>query len=391
VPTHTIGFRRVPHVVCYWRNSDLIACDYLRRVEVTVAPVLLDILHRLSSWQSIGRLESFLPGIPRPLLREAVGRLVNMGLVERSDAPVSTSNGPFKSWQPWTPAAAFFHFSTKNLRYAAEAELAPGTHRKAPSPTKRYPDQPRLHLRPADIHGDLPRILRDRRTWRRFGPEVVSHQDLSTLLGLTWGVQHWMTVPGHRRMALKTSPSGGARHSIEAYVLAQRVEGVLPGLYHYTPDEHALVRVKQGAPAHRVAGYLPAQPGFCRAAAVVFMTSVFERMWARYPYAKAYRAVLAEAGHLAQTFCLVATWLSLAPFCTMAFADAIIEKDLKIDGISESVIYVAGVGARPAGAAWAPWPDPSWRLPRRSRPAHERTERRSRAQPLQHSVARKNT
>jgi hypothetical protein len=32
----------------------------------------------------------------------------------------------------------------------------------------------------------------------------------------------------------------------------------------------------------------------------------------------------------------------------MALADSRIEQDLKIDGTTESVLYVAGVGARPA-------------------------------------------
>jgi hypothetical protein len=40
--------------------------------------------------------------------------------------------------------------------------------------------------------------------------------------------------------------------------------------------------------------------------------------------------------------------MGLAPFCTAALKDSLIEKDLGIDGISESVLYVAGVGV-PAG------------------------------------------
>ena len=43
----------------------------------------------------------------------------------------------------------------------------------------------------------------------------------------------------------------------------------------------------------------------------------------------------------------MATWLKLAPFCTMALADSKIEKDLGVDGITESVLYAAGVGVRP--------------------------------------------
>jgi hypothetical protein len=54
--------------------------------------------------------------------------------------------------------------------------------------------------------------------------------------------------------------------------------------------------------------------------------------------------VLLNAGHLCQTFCLVATWLGLAPFCTAALKDTLIEKDLGIDGIRESVLYVTEVG-----------------------------------------------
>ena len=64
----------------------------------------------------------------------------------------------------------------------------------------------------------------------------------------------------------------------------------------------------------------------------------------KYHHPRAYRVVLLDAGHLCQTFCLVATWLGLAPFCTAALKDTQIEKDLGIDGIRESVLYVAGVG-----------------------------------------------
>jgi hypothetical protein len=48
--------------------------------------------------------------------------------------------------------------------------------------------------------------------------------------------------------------------------------------------------------------------------------------------------VLIEAGHFCQTFCLVGTALRLAPFCTAALADSIIERDLRIDGVTESVL-----------------------------------------------------
>jgi hypothetical protein len=42
----------------------------------------------------------------------------------------------------------------------------------------------------------------------------------------------------------------------------------------------------------------------------------------------------------------------------MAFDQALVEKELGIDSIKESIIYAAGVGARPRGVDWAPWPHP---------------------------------
>ena len=65
-----------------------------------------------------------------------------------------------------------------------------------------------------------------------------------------------------------------------------------------------------------------------------------------YPTARAYRAMLIDAGHLTQTCCLVATAIGLGPFCSMALDDSRVEQDLGIDGVSEVALYAAGVGAR---------------------------------------------
>ena len=85
------------------------------------------------------------------------------------------------------------------------------------------------------------------------------------------------------------------------------------------------------------------------------MTAVFARTQWTCPAPRAYRVPLIEAGDVCQTFCLLATWLGLAPFCSMALADSTIESALGIDGVTESILYTAGVGARPAGVEWAPW------------------------------------
>ena len=116
-------------------------------------------------------------------------------------------------------------------------------------------------------------------------------------------------------------------------------EGIEPG--------EPLVRKRARVGIER---YLPSQPWYDGAAAIIFFSAVYERYLWKYTSARAYRATLIEAGHQCQTFCLAATWLGLAPFCTMALADSNIEHDLGLDGIAESVLYAAGVGVRPSGA-----------------------------------------
>jgi len=190
-------------------------------------------------------------------------------------------------------------------------------------------------------------VLLSRRTWRKFSAKPVGLPELAALLGLTWGIQGWAKVPRLGSAALKTSPSGGALHPIEAYVLARNVRGLRPGLYHYDSAAHRLDLLRRGATSRQITRYLANQEWFAGASFVVFMTGAFARTRWKYNYARAYRAVLVEAGHLCQTFCLTATWLGLAPFCTLAFADSKIENALGLDGISESVLYAAGAGMRP--------------------------------------------
>ena len=88
-----------------------------------------------------------------------------------------------------------------------------------------------------------------------------------------------------------------------------------------------------------------------QAAAVFIMTSVFERSMWRYKYSRALRSIYIEAGHLCQTFCLTATAMKLAPFCTAALSDSLIEQELGIDGIRESVLYMCAAGHVRNGSA----------------------------------------
>ena len=368
-----VRVRRSPHLAVYWRSKTLVACNYATSVKAEVPPKACELLSFCDDWTPLAQVRNA-GFVSAASFDVVIARLVALTLLERSDVRPDPRAVTMEKLRPWNPQVGFFHATTKDVRFASKAILARRPSQKgapAPPAIKRYPNADTIPLQPPSLSDPFARVLHARRTWRRYSSRPVTIDELATILALSAGVQHWVEdadIP----IALKTSPSGGARHATEVYVVARDVKGLRKGIYHYAPAHHGLTRIGGAVSNERMRSYVPGSEYFANASAMVFFTSIFARILWRYPYARAYRAALIESGHVCQTFLLAATRLGLAPFSVMALADTIIERDLRIDGISESVLYAAGVGRPPRGTAWAPLPKgPAPKLrrnPRISRP-----------------------
>jgi len=266
----------------------------------------------------------------------------------------------------WNPEVGFFHNATKDVKLVSEARARAYARRHPPgepmpATVKKYRAAPKVSLPAPAANPPLTEVLLARRTSRRYSAIPVALDELASILGFAVGIQQWATTPSGD-VALKTAPSGGARHSIECYLVARNVEGLHPGVYHYRPDRHFLERIGGAVPIERMRAYVPGSEYFASASAMMFFTAVFAREIWRYPYSRAYRATIAEAGHVCQTLLLMATSLGLASYCVMGLADSLIEADLGIDGITESVLYCAGVARMPKGKGPATLPRGSVRM-----------------------------
>jgi SagB-type dehydrogenase family enzyme len=358
-------FRRAASVVVYWQNDRIVFENYFTGDRVTANPqtaVLLDFFH---SWRKLSQFQATFGHHDRGSLALALRQLLACHMLVREGSVEARHDARLrKTWSSWLPAAGMLQFGTRNTRYESNLSAAwRRFQRRAkelpfPSAVKRYPRSPHISLPAYPKTGVLPEILLARRTWRRFSKRPIPLHNLATLLGLSWGVQKWVNLPGIGRLVLKTSPSAGSRHPIEVYVLAVNVEGLPSGLYHYAADSHRLELLKRKATQRDVVSFLANQWWYASAGALMLMTAVFPRNQWKYRDPPAYRTVMIDTGHVCQTFCLVATWLGLAPFCTMAFDQTLVEKQLRIDGVEESLVYAAGVGTPPSGVQWAPWPRP---------------------------------
>ena len=332
-PSSRALVRRAPHLVVYWLGNRLVFENYVSGARFTGEPEALGILAYFDDWRDPARIASAFPHYSPASLSRAVDALRRASLLERVDGPRSGASRAADLWMPWHPGAGLLHFSTKDLAYDESERItrvlrAQAAREPPPPPVKRYSNVPRIVLPAPRLEGEFARVLLERRTWRRFSAKPVSLDALSTLLGLSSRVQHWAHVSGIGTLPLKTYPSGGAQHPLEVYVLARRIRGLPSGLYHYASDTHRLDLLKTRCDARQIARYLPTQGWYGSAAALILITAVFPRMQWKYRFARAYRAVLTEAGHLCQNLCLTATWLGLAPFCSLALADSTIERDL---------------------------------------------------------------
>ena len=348
-------FRRSRHLVGFWRGRWFFFHNYATGREAIVPSSTASTLDFFDAWRTAGAFATHAK-ISRAEARNAIAMLLRDGVLESSHDSGRRRAAALDRWGSWNPSAGFFHSATRDAYYEDPLEGSRQLREQArtmpvPAAVKRYPGAHAQSLPRVQAVGDFPSVLLERRTWRQFSKQPLSIEAVSTLLGLTGGIHHWATIKGQPDLPLKTSPSGGSRHPIEIYLWARRIEGLASGLYHYRGDVHRLELLKAQRRPGTVERYLPTQFWYNDAPALAFFSAVYSRYQWKYTDPRAYRATLVEVGHQCQTFCLTATWLGLAPFCSMALADSEIESDLGLDGVSESVLYAAGVGLRPTGTA----------------------------------------
>lgn len=212
----------------------------------------------------------------------------------------------------------------------------------------------------------LEALIRQRVTCRNWDvSRPLSAEDFASTLYRTFAARAVSDEPGITVMK-RAVPSAGGLHPTEAYLLVQNVEGVTPGLYHYHPIDHALEPLgdiaaedSQALALRIVAG----QRHFMKAHVIIILASRFRRTFWKYRnHAKAYRAIILDAGHLSQTLYLVAAERGLAAFITAAVNERDIEEIFGLDPMLEGVLAVSGFGWRgelvdevefdPLGSVW---------------------------------------
>ncbi len=181
-------------------------------------------------------------------------------------------------------------------------------------------------------------LIAQRRSRRNFSGRAIALEDLSQLL---WAIQG---LSGQvQDIELRTAASAGALYPNETYLVAQAVDDLAEGVYHYDVRGHALGMLAEGDFSEELAQACLGQRWLTRAAAVFVWGAVVARCAWKYQN-RAYRYLYLDAGHLGAQLQLAAEALGLGSCNVAAFFDDEVANLVGIDSHTEVAVYVTAVG-----------------------------------------------
>ena len=340
---------RSRNVVGYWKGEKFVLEQFARRHRITVAPAAISLLDAFDKPRTISEAARRFPQYEARSFARGIRQLARLEFLIDPDRPAERDLTA--AWQDSFPAI-YYQSSSRDVVYltrpSANREYIERRLAEARQPPlyKSYPRRKLIALRSdgGDPGRSLDQVLSGRRTVRQFRNRKVMFTDFSAIMRGTWGQTGWIDAGPLGRLLIKSSPSAGARHPIECYVLAWRVESLTPGLYHYCVRSGRLERLRSGDFRKEAVRLASGQTWVRSAAFLCIMTAVTERVFWKYRMADAYRLFFLDAGHLGQTFVLLATSRDLGAFTTAALQESRIERLLGIDGVREFPVYLCGAG-----------------------------------------------
>ncbi len=189
---------------------------------------------------------------------------------------------------------------------------------------------------------DLRIAVEQRRSTRNYAATPLTLDELAYLLWMTQGVKKVTPRPA----TFRTVPSAGARHAFETYLLVNRVESLVPGLYRYAALEHSLVEMNLSPDICEQITQACGNQNQVRTSAVTFVwVAVTQRMCWRY-VERGYRYLFLDAGHVCQNLCLAAESIHCGACAIAAYDDEATNQALGLDGDELFTIYLASLGKK---------------------------------------------
>ncbi len=231
-----------------------------------------------------------------------------------------------------------FHYETTLTWRGVVGDLFRSKPEKLPQ-YKNYTDTMIIKLPEPEYQGiTLEEAIKKRRSVRNYSGKPVTMSQLSQLVFSAQGKTG--KTYGH---PLRTTPSAGALYPFEVYIIANNVDTLDQGIYHYGVLNHTLELIESGDFRKDITSAGLKQEMLGDSDVVFVLSAIFDRTRHKYGE-RGFRYVYIEAGHISQNIYLQAVSLGLGSVGVGAFLDNEVNQLIGIDGQKEAVIYLHAVG-----------------------------------------------
>lgn len=183
---------------------------------------------------------------------------------------------------------------------------------------------------------------------------TLNGQTLAEILFLSAGVTRRRSYPGGE-MLFRAAACTGALYHIDLYVVCGDLEGLNAGVYHFSPQDFALRRLRAGDYRSSLVRAGGGEPSIVRAPCVIVSASTFWRNAWKYQ-ARAYRHCFWDNGTILANLLAAAAAREIAAKVVLGFVDATVNELLALDSHREAPLSFVALGQDASPGSKSPSP-----------------------------------
>ena len=171
---------------------------------------------------------------------------------------------------------------------------------------------------------------------------------LTSLLFFTAGLTRKKTYPGGGEMHFRAAPSTGALYQTEVYLVAADLPGLSAGVYHFSPGDFCLRRLREGDFRSEL-GAAALDDGVSTSMATLVLTAIYWRNTWKYQ-ARAYRHLFWDSGTMLANLLAAAAALGIPARLVTLLLDERVNRLLALDPDKEVSLELVRLGSVAAPA-----------------------------------------
>jgi SagB-type dehydrogenase family enzyme len=222
-----------------------------------------------------------------------------------------------------------------------------------PFPYKVYPDLPVAPL--PHQFPQPPRDTLEALSALEGAGGALTLETVAALLFWSAGLMKKKTYPGGGDMHFRAAPSTGGLYQTEVYLVAAELPGLAAGVYHFSPGDFCLRRLRQGDFRRELAA-AAADAGIAAAGLVMVLTAIYWRNTWKYQ-ARAYRHLFWDSGTMLANLLATASAMGVSARIVTHFVDERVNRLLALEAEREVSLELVPLGVAPPARAETPVED----------------------------------